>query len=329
MSPLHSTSDISVTHIVLLHITHAQWISANNSQIRVWIIHHTCDESAKFTLSKSLLLSKTGSLAGQRNWQLCSSSFLWDSDKHKIKMWCWRPGQWVRGTKSDWSELKTSLENDKHVLSNLFHKEWVSEAKRTAATCWATAERTPHLFQPEQLRGLHLRWHDPSHPAQDLVARVCYTSSLLCSAMVHPHHHVHLSVTWRQKTGHKKIQTRPNIPGGVIFKIGIGLLGDDEQSFGDVCDDSVSSRDLGHDPWVYLDSLRKKTWIAPSCRGSVLWLNLTSPWLHRGGGGITFRDQYSVTLHWTKTTCPNKDKQVKNSITHGNFHDSAGSPKKN
>lgn len=55
---------------------------------------------------------------------------------------------------------------------------------------------TSHLFEPEQLRGLHLWWHDPSHPAQDPVAGVCYTSGLLFSSMVHPHHHVPLSVTW-------------------------------------------------------------------------------------------------------------------------------------
>lgn len=58
---------------------------------------------------------------------------------------------------------------------------------------------TSHLFEPEQLWGLHLRWHDPSHPAQDLVASVGYTSGLLCGTMVHPHHHVLLSVPWRKQ----------------------------------------------------------------------------------------------------------------------------------
>ena len=55
---------------------------------------------------------------------------------------------------------------------------------------------SPHLFEPQQLGGLHLGGHDPPHAAQGPVAGAGDASSLLLGPVVHPHQHVVLPLPW-------------------------------------------------------------------------------------------------------------------------------------
>lgn len=167
-------------------------------------------------MSESLLPSKIGSLEGQKSERLCSSSFLVDSDEEKRET---SANEALISDQLMW--VLTNLNNENHFQGPLSDAargkgRWGWKAsKTTPGTCRPPIQRvtikhievsgpavtllTSHLFEPEQLRGLHLWWHDPSHPAQDPVASICYTSRLLFGPMVHPHHHVSLSVTWRSQ----------------------------------------------------------------------------------------------------------------------------------
>lgn len=58
---------------------------------------------------------------------------------------------------------------------------------------------TSHLFEPQQFRGLHLRWHDAPNPAENPMVGVCYTRGLIFRAVVHPHHHVPERISWTRK----------------------------------------------------------------------------------------------------------------------------------
>lgn len=78
---------------------------------------------------------------------------------------------------------------------------WTNKAEVWWIAAPGLTSLTSHLFEPQQFRGLHLRWHDPPHPAQDPVVGVCYARSLIFSAVVHPHHHVPEWISW----------TRPDI----------------------------------------------------------------------------------------------------------------------
>lgn len=119
-------------------------------------------------MSESQLLSKTGSLGGQKSEQLCPSSSLLDS-----------------------STVKTQRERWSHPK--------VSETSKPIERGRARSCVTSHLFEPQQFRGLQLRGHGSPDPAQDPVARVCYASGLVFSAVVHPHHHVLVPVTCSER----------------------------------------------------------------------------------------------------------------------------------
>lgn len=198
------------TYCTVILQMHNKWFTdrgLNNLLLLWW--HYP----RKLTLSNSLSLSKTESLAGQKNEQLCSSSFLLGSDEvARRKCANETSDQWIITTTicTDRWEL-----NHEALFQNMFWRVCLTskkgEVKPTPGTCWPPGTHsnikppqisgwvvtllTSHLFEPEQFRGLHLWWHDPSHPAQDLVASVGYTSGLFCSSVVHPHHHVPLSLT--------------------------------------------------------------------------------------------------------------------------------------
>lgn len=152
------------------------------------------------TVSGSRLLSKTGSQEGRKSEQLCSSSFLWDSERthppsrNMLNSALNRPSISVTGVRT---HSEQSLTRSKPVHAD----SWTNKAEVWWIAGPGLTSLTSHLFEPQQFRGLHLRWHDPPHPAQDPMVGVCYTRSLIFSAVVHPHHHVPEWISW----------TRPNI----------------------------------------------------------------------------------------------------------------------
>lgn len=99
---------------------------------------------------------------------------------------------WVAHTHSEQSQTR----------SNPVHADpWTNKAEVWWIGGPVLTSLTSHLFEPQQFRGLHLRWHDPPNPAQDLMVGVCYTRGLIFRAVVHPHHHVPEWISW----------TRPDI----------------------------------------------------------------------------------------------------------------------
>lgn len=83
--------------------------------------------------------------------------------------------------------------------------ESIVKMKQTESSGAAVTSLTSHLFEPQQFRGLQLWWHDPPDPVQDPVARLCDASGLPFSTVVHPHHHVLVSVTCHHRASAQHI----------------------------------------------------------------------------------------------------------------------------